>query len=968
MRRKLSLWACTVLLTAWTPGPSPAQQYTPGKEYIETRIRDFFTANPATLSDGAGQARMLSYKIDNHNKTLTITASDQFAMQDFTEKSVRNTYKRLAKALPKPYNKYELTIITGGLPIEELVPGSYAIDHILHNAWGEIEYDGDPWVSQTSRPYSITHGLQGRHLSVWASHGRYYDQKKGRWQWQRPNLFCTTEDLFTQTFVVPYLLPMLERAGAVVYSPRERDWQTSEALVDNDRPQGSAYTETEGRAEWKDTGLKGFAPHDGTYHDGEDPFHAGTARMAKTTGRDGTTTAAYQPTFPDDGRYAVYVSYQTLPKSVPDAEYIVYHRGEKTVFHVNQRMGGSTWVYLGTFDFDKGSSPYNRVVVTNHSASRGVVTTDAVRFGGGMGNISRGGSTSGLPRCLEGARYSAQWSGVPYRIYSTKGGSDDYGDDINVRPLSTNWLAGGSVYVPTIEGKGVPIELSLAVHSDAGFSPKDDIVGSLAICTTSFNNGRLSSGISRMASKDLADALLSGLNRDIRNAFGRWNRRELFDRNYSETRNPEVPSAIIETMSHQNFADMALGHDPNFKFTLARSIYKTLLRYIDHQHGRPCVVQPLAPNNFRIELIGKDKVRLSWLPVTDPSEPTASPTAYNVYTATGRSDFDNGRIVRGTSCVLDIEPGTVYSFRVAAVNRGGESFPTAVLSAYAAPKATKTVMVIDGFQRLSGPAVINEGTRQGFDLDDDIGVSRGLTAGWSGRQTAFDKSRAGKEGPGALGYCGNEMAGQFIMGNTFDYVRTHADAIASSGQYNIVSASKEAVENGTASLDGIDCVDIAFGLQQDDGHSLVRYKTFTPALQTRLTKYVQGHGTILASGAYIVSDMRQDTERQFLSSILKIGSGETDRATSDGEASGLGLTFNLYRQPNALHYAAPRADTPHPTESAFVAMQYPSGADAAVAYKGAGHRSFAMGFPFECIKDKTRRSQIMQGILQFLLK
>ena len=49
--------------------------------------------------------------------------------------------------------------------------------------------------------------------AVW--HGIYYDQKKNKWKWQRPNLFCTNEDLFTQTIVVPYLIPMLERAGAV---------------------------------------------------------------------------------------------------------------------------------------------------------------------------------------------------------------------------------------------------------------------------------------------------------------------------------------------------------------------------------------------------------------------------------------------------------------------------------------------------------------------------------------------------------------------------------------------------------------------------------------------------------------------------------------------------------------------------------------------------------------------------------
>ena len=116
--------------------------------------------------------------------------------------------------------------------------------------WQRIDYDGEPWVKNTSLPYKTTKGLYNRHIALWASHGRYYDQKKGRWKWQRPNLFCTTEDLFTQTIVVPYLIPMLENAGAVVFTPRERDWQTNEIIIDNDTPrQGTAYVEANARGE-----------------------------------------------------------------------------------------------------------------------------------------------------------------------------------------------------------------------------------------------------------------------------------------------------------------------------------------------------------------------------------------------------------------------------------------------------------------------------------------------------------------------------------------------------------------------------------------------------------------------------------------------------------------------------------------------------------------------------------------------
>ena len=102
--------------------------------------------------------------------------------------------------------------------------------------WGKSEYTGRPWIKNTSRPNTITDGLNDRHFSIWSSHGRYYDVNKGYWKWQRPNLFGTTEDLYTQTIVIPYLLPMLENAGAVVISPRERDWQKQEVIVDNDNP------------------------------------------------------------------------------------------------------------------------------------------------------------------------------------------------------------------------------------------------------------------------------------------------------------------------------------------------------------------------------------------------------------------------------------------------------------------------------------------------------------------------------------------------------------------------------------------------------------------------------------------------------------------------------------------------------------------------------------------------------------
>ena len=910
--------------------------------------------------------RMVGYQLDHQKKTLVITADEFFACQEFTPEITEHIYKKIKGEIPKVYRDYQLMVMTNGMTIDELIPNRLSQNADKSRLWGDIDYDGEPWVKNISSPVKVTHGLQNRHISLWASHGRFYDQARGYWRWQRPNLFSTTEDLYTQTIVVPYLIPMLEKAGAIVFTPRERDWQKQEIIVDNDGSKANYIEVTKGD-KWQTSKQPGFAFHTGTYTDGENPFVAGSARMVKTTSsKSRYSLATYQPYFQKAGRYAVYVSYQTLENSIPDALYTVWHKGERTQFHVNQQMGGGTWVYLGTFDFDAGYSEFNRVTISNQSSEKGIVTTDAIRFGGGMGNIERDGQTSQLPRALEGARYWAQWAGMPYTVYSSKGGTNDYADDINVRSLTTNRLGGGSCYMPTIEGLKVPIELSLAFHSDAGYAKDGEgLIGSLSICTTNHHEGKLNAGISRMASRDLADALLSNETLDLKHKYGQWNRRELFDRNYSEARLPEVPSAILEMLSHQNFPDMRYGQDPNFRFTLARSIYKTILRYVNDQHGRPFVVTPLAPDHFRVEL-KKGVACLSWDAVNDLQEPTAKPTGYVVYTAIGDADFDNGTYVRGkTEHEVELEPGLLYHFKVAAVNRGGESFTTEVLSACSMPNANKTVMIVNGFHRVSSPAIRNTPAEQGFDLDEDPGVTYGPTLGWSGRQINFDRKQMGVE-DGGLGNSGEELTGMLIAGNDFNYVMTHAKAIVSAKQYNIVSCSSETVETGKVNLIGYDAVDLLLGLERHDGHSLKAYKTFTSHMQDALKRYTTHGGALLVSGAYVGTDMTQDADRQFLQNVLKSTWGGRSQ-TKDNKVKGLGTEMTYWKALNEEHYAATSADILQPVKPAFTAMQYADGYGAAIAYRS-NCRLFVMGFPFECIEGEHKQASVMRGILNYLLK
>lgn len=963
--KRLTILILTILLII----PASAQKD------LNNKLEDYFKNYRPVGQRVRSNAHLKSLAINDSLRTIEVHADTHFGEQTFTSQIVEAVYQDIMNMMPDSCKDYHLAVKSGGWDLRQLIPNRLVEENDPSRVWGDIDYTGEPWVRNASLPYEITHGLQNRHLSLWASHGRYFHIKDNAWKWQRPPLFGTREDLFTQTIVVPYLIPMLEKAGAVVFTPRERDWQKHEIIVDNDSPRTKTgiYIETQGSHSWQRTGATGFGYYAGVYLDHENPFEAGTAKQAQTVENSRhQSEIAYLPNIPESGKYAVYVSYQTQEKSVDDAHYTVWHQGIPTEFLVNQRMGGSTWVYLGTFEFDMGNNKDNCVVLTNKSSRQGVVTADAVRFGGGMGNIRRGYSTSGLPRCLEGARYYAQWAGMPYHVYSSKNGEDDYGDDINARSLMTNYLAGGSCYMPDTVGCHVPIELSLAIHSDAGYTTDGKThTGTLAVCTTYLNDSILTSGRSRLASRDLADELLSTVPAEIQRKYGSWQKRELWDRNYSESRVPGVPSTILETMSHQNFADMRYGQDPNFRFDFARSIYKTLLRYVCRMHHVPYIVTPLTPNHLRVELSGDGKAKLSWNMVSDSDEPSAKPTGYIVYTAIGKGGFDNGQYVKGgqTSLTLEITPEQLYSFRVAAVNGGGESFPSEVVSAFYVPEAQKTVLVVNGFHRLSSPAVRNNTAEQGFDLEYDPGVTYGKTAGWAGYQTCFNRATIGKTTSNGLGYTNDSLVGQFIAGNDFNYIRTHAEAIATAHRYSIASCSSEALESNEIHPTQYSMVDLILGLEKNDGWSLRRYQAFSPMMRQHLQLFTSRGGALFVSGSYIGFDMLMPSERNYLEKVLKCRYDGTDRDSLERDTvTGLGMAFEFHRHLNETHYAATRPEILQPVEPAYPAMVYADDYSACVAYDGKDYKAITMGFPFECIKSEEKRSALMKGILRFLLQ
>ena len=940
------------------------------KEYIE---RYFEFNNPDSV--GVACPKLKDIEVDAKRKRVDITFDKTLEYRPFREDFVSKAKKDIQKKLGRKFRGYDINIYTNGAELSDLIPNFYRSKNRQDRS-RLLPADDDAdfvqaWTRNDSRPIVPTEGLEGRHISLWQSHGIYYKEDKNEWRWQRPALFGTREDLLTQSFVLPYLIPMLERAGAVVFTPRERDVQTYEVIVDNDVDNRSVYRERNSRSSvWQTAPGAGFGMRKFKYMNGENPFEHGTARLVESGTYKQEAVAEWIPDIPETGEYAVYVSYKTVEGSTQFAHYRVYHAGGVTDFTVNQTIGGGTWVYLGTFRFDKGVNSYGMVALSNVCDDDGVVTADAVRFGGGMGNIMRGGEVSGRPRYLEGARYYAQWAGMPDSIYNGYDGHNDYADDINTRSKMTNYLSGGSAYNPGQAGCKVPFELSLGIHSDAGVQPCNKFVGTLGIYTTDKGEKLLGDGRSRYTSRDLTDMTLTNVTSDLSALLGRkWRRRSMFNKNYSETRIPRVPSMILEMFSHQNPADLQYAMNPNFKFDISRAVYKSILQFLALQHGTKYTVQPLPVTHFSAEFgRQRNEIVLRWHPQEDRLEKSAKPEQYIVYMRIGSGSFDNGTLVNGTTYSVQIEPDIVYSFKVTAVNKGGESMDSEILAVCKRRNERGKVLIVNGFDRLAAPYFYNTPDSVGFDIAIDPGVSYKRELTFTGRQLYFNPDGLGKEGPCGLGNCLTDIEGSIIAGNTFDYTFVHGKAIQAAGGLSFVSSSDEAVESGMQQLKNYDIVDYICGLEKEDNsYPGKSYKTFSPVMQQKITEFCSLGRGVMVSGSFIASDMQTQDEREFTSYILHYGLERNKRNDVNEFVIGLDNNISIQVEADKEIYQSLYSDRILPVGEGFIPMIYSDNGGAAVAYKGS-YRTFSMSFPFEIITSAEKRSQIMASIMNFLLE
>ena len=342
-------------------------------------------------------AKIESIKTNQKNRVVEINLSKEFSHVPFRNETVKMLYEKFRDEFGLGYEDYKIQIRALGQPIEELVPNYFRNGYAEYDQ-GRIPQSRlkrpDPIVRNISSKNNPSKGLVGKNILLWPSHGWYYNSKLERWEWQRPRLFQSVEDLIPMSFTIPYLIPMLENAGANVFVPRERDIQTNEVVVDNDSPTDpitkSRFIVQDGeKLSWLKGSEPAFGIGDPPYKENENPFMLGKSNFIYSS-LYGDAKCEWIPDIPQTGEYAIYISYKHSKENVSDAHYIVHHLGGETEFEVNQQIGGSTWIYLGKFKFKEGYNPQiGKVVLTNKSKEPGgTVSADAVRFGGGWELLS----------------------------------------------------------------------------------------------------------------------------------------------------------------------------------------------------------------------------------------------------------------------------------------------------------------------------------------------------------------------------------------------------------------------------------------------------------------------------------------------------------------------------------------------------------------------------------------------------
>ena len=195
----------------------------------------------ATMPEHMGIGELKVRSIDVVDDSIKVDLSENFGDVPFTEESIKNMKEDITNALGEQYRDHKVYISISGNDIENYFSDFDNSYKRKHNAF----------ITPLDENRHYKKGLSGNIVAVWPSHGWYFEPLLNRWEWQRARIFQTVEDMYTHSYMIPFIMPMLENAGAYVWDARERDTHNYGAVVDNDGGNAQkGYHENNGSKKW----------------------------------------------------------------------------------------------------------------------------------------------------------------------------------------------------------------------------------------------------------------------------------------------------------------------------------------------------------------------------------------------------------------------------------------------------------------------------------------------------------------------------------------------------------------------------------------------------------------------------------------------------------------------------------------------------------------------------------------------
>jgi len=290
-------------------------------------------------------------------------------------------------------------------------------------------------------------------------------------------------------------------------------------------------------------------------------------------------------------------------------------------------------------------------------------------------------------------------------------------------------------------------------------------------------------------------------------------------------------------------------------------------------------------------------------------------------------------------------------------------------------------MIVNGFDRISGPADFVSCGIAGFYDALDHGVPDKQAANFIGSQNEYRRIIPWMDDDAAgFGASNSNYESKVIAGNTFDYPALHGQAIAKAG-YSYVSSSNESVMDSMVNLNEYKLVDLILGKQKQTrigrGVHAAEFKTFPQKLQKAISNYCLQGGNIFVSGAYVATDLWDNgdvkqEDKDFAKKILKY-QWRVGQAATEGNVKTVASPFNMFlgkydyfNTLNAESYVVESPDGIEPAETnAYTVFRYSeNNLSAGVVYQGT-YKTCVLGFPFESVKSSAERNQLMKSVLTF---